>query len=254
MERLIKENETLEEIISEQGERIIELTNYVEMLKETIFQQGITIGNFRNYKERLSQEIIERNEENQMEMVEETNNELESQQRRSNKRKRQEEQNETNEKKKLRKDGKIENLIKTLKKNKQNMEVIEPEDLGETLSRTYKEVVNEEIKLEQQKVETMRIYYKFGRKIEERFNYYRRTDGERQADKWVNKEIRQGFVGEIKNEDLRKRKERARKIYCLFSKIGYGKIENMQEFSIWDIERLSWDRIDYIIERIIENE
>jgi hypothetical protein len=62
MEKLIKENEALEEIISNQGEKIIELKNYVEMLKEVIFQQGIIIGNFRNYKERLNQEMVEQKE------------------------------------------------------------------------------------------------------------------------------------------------------------------------------------------------
>jgi hypothetical protein len=59
MEKLIKENENLEKIITDQGEKIIELKNYIETLKEVICQQGIIIENFRNYKKELNQGKIE---------------------------------------------------------------------------------------------------------------------------------------------------------------------------------------------------
>jgi hypothetical protein len=276
MEKLIKENETLEEIISEQGERIMDLRNCIGILKETILQQGIIIGNFRNYKERLNQEKVKQKElevielketeeeiRNEMDIEEEVQEQMqvgrvrmESEgMRNNNRRKRERSDNEENEsvkRRKIMKKGKVEELIRELKENEQIVEMLECEEQGNSLTGLYKKVIEEEMKLERQAIEVIRIYYKFGRKIEERFNYYRSNGGEREANKWVNEEIRQGFGGEILEENLRKRKEIARKIYDLFAEIGYWRIENIQKCSIWEIGRLTWKEIEYVKEQMME--
>jgi hypothetical protein len=281
MEKLIKENENLEKIITDQGEKIIELKNYIETLKEVICQQGIIIENFRNYKEELNQGKIEQRkievrklketekeirngmdiekvqeqmqignvrielQENQMENIRTGND---------NRRKRGNSDSEGNEsikRRKVTKKGKVKELIKELEENEQIIEMLECEEQENSLTGIYRELVEEEMKMKESCKAVIRIYYKFGKKIEERFNYYKERGGELEANKWVNEEIRQGFGGEILQENLRKRKERARKIYDLFKEIGYWKIENIQKFSIWEIGKLTWKEIEYVKEQIM---
>ncbi|RHZ59108.1 hypothetical protein Glove_365g134 [Diversispora epigaea] len=54
---------------------------------------------------------------------------------------------------------------------------------------------------------------------------------------------------DLSRNAIEKRLERARKIYYLFSNIGYDKIQLVKSYSALRISKLSWDKIDAIEEK-----
>jgi len=70
----------------------------------------------------------------------------------------------------------------------------------------------------------------------------------------VNDEIRKQLPDNITNNSLKKRKERAGKIYDLFVSIGEEKIRGIRSFSASSISNLSQENIDYVNSRSFKKE
>jgi len=72
------------------------------------------------------------------------------------------------------------------------------------------------------------------------------TFRERKAQRLLVKEVTKQLPGDLSKNAIEKRIERGRKIYDLFSDIGYDKIQLIKSFSASQIYKLSWDDIDTI--------
>ena len=81
--------------------------------------------------------------------------------------------------------------------------------------------------------------------------YYKKFYVEHVAQQKVNDELRQQFSDDISWDNLRKTKEKARKIYNLFSKIGEEKITRIRSISAWDILKINSNDIQDIIKEIL---
>ena len=64
----------------------------------------------------------------------------------------------------------------------------------------------------------------------------------------LDKEIKEQLPEGVTDTTLWKQTERARKIYELFLEIGDDKIQRVKSYSALTISKLSWEKIDYIIE------
>ncbi|CAG8679164.1 33899_t:CDS:1, partial [Racocetra persica] len=93
----------------------------------------------------------------------------------------------------------------------------------------------------------IKSYYDFGKAFEERYEYYRKNNPKRTAQALVNKEVGKQLPESVSETSLRKRKERAQKIYELFSEIGVGRIQRVKSFTALMISKLSQDDIDVIL-------
>ncbi|CAG8664074.1 23120_t:CDS:2, partial [Dentiscutata erythropus] len=96
--------------------------------------------------------------------------------------------------------------------------------------------------------EVIRSYFVFGKKLEDRFEYYKKSNRDRKAKKKLIDEVTEQLPNDLLRNAIEKRLERARKIYYLFSNIGYEKIQLVKFYSALRISKLSWDEIDAIEE------
>ncbi|CAG8651525.1 9534_t:CDS:2, partial [Ambispora gerdemannii] len=78
--------------------------------------------------------------------------------------------------------------------------------------------------------------------------------GDRACLALVNDEIWKQLPDNITNDALKKRKERAGKIYNLFVSIGKEKIRGIRSFSASNISNLSQENIDYVIVEVLKKE
>ncbi|RHZ87744.1 hypothetical protein Glove_30g121 [Diversispora epigaea] len=97
--------------------------------------------------------------------------------------------------------------------------------------------------------EVIRSYFAFGKKLEDRFEYYKKSNRDRKAQKKLIDEVTEQLPNDLSRNAIEKRLERARKIYYLFSNIGYDKIQLVKSYSALRISKLSWDEIDAIEEK-----
>ncbi|CAG8796323.1 18238_t:CDS:2, partial [Gigaspora margarita] len=81
----------------------------------------------------------------------------------------------------------------------------------------------------------------------DRYEYYKTNNPKHTAQALVNKEISKQLPTTISDTLLQKRKERAQKIYNLFSEIGENKIQHIKTISALSISKLSQDEIDTIL-------
>ncbi|KAF0552455.1 hypothetical protein F8M41_021773 [Gigaspora margarita] len=107
-----------------------------------------------------------------------------------------------------------------------------------THAETQNEIINQEV---------ITTYYLFGKALIDRYEYYKTNNPKHTAQALVNKEISEQLPTTISNTLLRKRKERAQKIYNLFSEIGENKIQHIKSISALSISKLSQDEIDTIL-------
>lgn len=107
-----------------------------------------------------------------------------------------------------------------------------------TYAETQNEIINQDI---------VTSYYLFGKALIDRYEYYKSNNPKHTAQALVNKEISKQLPSTISNTLLRKRKERAQKIYNLFSEIGENKIQYLKSISALSISKLSQDEIDTIL-------
>ncbi|CAJ0746502.1 2381_t:CDS:2 [Entrophospora sp. SA101] len=95
-------------------------------------------------------------------------------------------------------------------------------------------------------------YYNFGKGLTLWFDHYRQSNNEDASNALVNNKIREQTVDKITEVNLRKRKEKARKIYKLFNSVGVELIGRVQSFSASAISNLSLNDIDYIIAKTLK--
>ena len=100
--------------------------------------------------------------------------------------------------------------------------------------------------------DVIRCYYNFGKGLTLWFDHYRQSNNEDASNALVNDKIREQTVDKITEVNLRKRKEKARKIYKLFNSVGVELIGRVQSFSASAISKLSLDDIDYIIAKTLK--
>ncbi|CAG8657007.1 4053_t:CDS:1 [Paraglomus occultum] len=106
--------------------------------------------------------------------------------------------------------------------------------------------------------EVIRCYYCFGDILLQRLNYYKGLDHSDLASKTlVNEEVRKQIGDKISNDTLRKRTEKARKIFALLNNGFKDKGENMiiriRTFTASSISKLSWEEIEYVSAEIIRS-
>ncbi|CAG8681904.1 7736_t:CDS:1, partial [Dentiscutata erythropus] len=83
-------------------------------------------------------------------------------------------------------------------------------------------------------------YYNFGLGIAKRFKfYYEKSYNINNANSEVKKEIEKQLPDGTSETTIRKRKERAQKIFHLFSKIEMDKIGRVKSFSAMTIAKLT---------------
>lgn len=89
-------------------------------------------------------------------------------------------------------------------------------------------------------------YYLFEKELEKIIDRFKSSYRERKAQRLLIKEITKQLPSDLSKNAIEKRIERRRKIYDLFSDIGYDKIQLIKSFSASQIYKLSWNNIDAI--------
>jgi flagellar hook-basal body complex protein FliE len=98
--------------------------------------------------------------------------------------------------------------------------------------------------------EVIKGYYLFGEQIENMFDNLKSTYRERKAQRELVAEVTKQLPSDLSKNSIEKRIERARKIYDLFSNIGYDKIMRIKTFFASQIYKLSWEDIDIIEKKV----
>ncbi|CAG8837338.1 10087_t:CDS:1, partial [Gigaspora margarita] len=119
----------------------------------------------------------------------------------------------------------------------------------------YNKIDTAEDNLQRTTYDLIRCYYNFGQAIKQLFNHFRKTCNEDVSNARVNDRIRDqiSVQDKLTETNLRKRKERGKKVFRLFSNVG-GKeaIERIKSFNATTILNLLPDDVDFIIARLNE--
>ncbi|CAG8678059.1 3305_t:CDS:2 [Gigaspora margarita] len=107
-----------------------------------------------------------------------------------------------------------------------------------THAETENEIINREV---------ITSYYLFGKALEDKYDHYKKNNPKRTAQALVNKEIKSQLPNSVSDDLLRKKKERAHKIYELFTEIGVDKIQRIKSITASSISKLSQDEIEAIL-------
>ncbi|CAJ0885388.1 13920_t:CDS:2 [Entrophospora sp. SA101] len=102
----------------------------------------------------------------------------------------------------------------------------------------YSRIDQAESKNETTNQDVIRCYYCFGKALEDRFEHYKKTNPKRTAQALVNEEVRKQLPHTLSDALLRKKKERAQKIYDLFNGIGEDMIRRIKSFTALTISKL----------------
>ncbi|CAG8557555.1 10024_t:CDS:2 [Cetraspora pellucida] len=126
------------------------------------------------------------------------------------------------------------------------------------ISKLNDNITHVESKNESTNQELIQCYYSFGDSLSMRINYYKNLKhGDLTSQALVNEEVREQIGEKISNDTLRKRTEKAWKIYALFNSIfkdrGKEMIVCIKTFSASSISKLSWEEIEYVIARVIRS-
>ncbi|CAG8672197.1 14549_t:CDS:2 [Cetraspora pellucida] len=103
--------------------------------------------------------------------------------------------------------------------------------------------------------DVIRSYYYFGKGYNLWYDFYRQSNNEDASNALVNDKIREHIPDQdkITETNLRKRKERAKKVFKLFNSIGGEKIiDRVKSFFASNISNLSLDDIDYVIAKVLK--
>ncbi|CAG8782454.1 15321_t:CDS:1, partial [Cetraspora pellucida] len=87
--------------------------------------------------------------------------------------------------------------------------------------------------------------------LEDRFNYYRKTNPKCTAQGLVNNKVKTQIPKSVSKSLLRKTKERAQKIYDIFNEIRVDKIKQIQFFIAITIANISQDDIDFVLAKLL---
>ena len=140
----------------------------------------------------------------------------------------------------------LKRLIKELKTPSSASTDTQPPIAPGSLTELYEAIITAEDKNK----DTIRVvitkYYLFGKELEKIFNGFKSSYRERKAQRLLVKEVTKQLPGDLTKNAIEKRIERGRKVYDLFSDIGYDKIQLIKSFSASQIYKLSWDDIDAI--------
>jgi len=123
----------------------------------------------------------------------------------------------------------------------------------------YLKISNAEERNENTRHEVLRAYYYFGEELEKRLDHHKQTMEEHEAQKKVNDEVRDQLPKEVTKNAIRKKTERARKVYDLFFRISDDKIQRMatlqqiKTFTANSISSLSSDNIKYVASQVKKN-
>lgn len=107
--------------------------------------------------------------------------------------------------------------------------------------------------------EVLRAYYFLGEELGRRLTDYKQSMEEHEAQKKVNDEVRDQLPKEVSKNALRKKTERARKVYDLFFRIGGDKVQRMayiqriKTFTAPSISNLSLENIKYVALQVRKN-
>ncbi|CAG8830253.1 6515_t:CDS:1, partial [Gigaspora margarita] len=111
---------------------------------------------------------------------------------------------------------------------------------------SYRQIVKAEDDSKRTIQDVIRAYYKF-EDLKKRLKYHKKNHKKQVAQILVNDEVRSQLPKEIGDSALRKKTERARKIYYFFDAIGENKIGRIRSFNASSIFKLSQENIDYVI-------
>ncbi|CAJ0923817.1 12201_t:CDS:2 [Entrophospora sp. SA101] len=119
----------------------------------------------------------------------------------------------------------------------------------------YLKISNAEKQNDNVRHELIRSYYYFGEELEKRLTQYKDLP-EHKAQKKINNEVRDQLPKEISKPTIRKKTERARKVYDLFFRINDDKnqrmvyIQRIKTFTASSISNLSLDNIKYVASQV----
>ncbi|CAG8742842.1 3245_t:CDS:2 [Dentiscutata erythropus] len=115
----------------------------------------------------------------------------------------------------------------------------------------YKELISAEDDNRKSNQEVIKRYYNFGLNLTNRLEYHKKFHKKQVAKILVNDEVRNQISKEVSDDALRKKTERARKIYNLFDAIGEDKIVRVRSFTALTISKLSKKNITHVMLSII---
>nr|CAG8592353.1 14327_t:CDS:1 [Entrophospora candida] len=153
--------------------------------------------------------------------------------------------------------SKLKKLIEELANTPSQVSSIPASDPASTINtlnflHLYHEITKAESRNEKTKQEVIQCYYNFGELLSQRFYFhYSQVKNDQMAQVEVNKEAREQLPTNISEDAFKKRTERARKVYFLFSQehIGKEKIGLVNSFTALSISKLSLGDIKYIINK-----
>jgi len=123
----------------------------------------------------------------------------------------------------------------------------------------YFKISNAEERNENARHEVIMAYYNFGEELENRLVHYRETNAEQVAQKKLNDEVKDQLPKGVTKNALRKKKERAMKVYDLFFRLSDDSFQRMtyiqriKSFSATSISNLSPENIKYVASQVRKN-
>ncbi|RGB33914.1 hypothetical protein C1646_761147 [Rhizophagus diaphanus] len=118
---------------------------------------------------------------------------------------------------------------------------------------SFFDLYNAIVKMEEQagiaNRDVIKSYFNSGKALTERFDHFMKSNPKRTSQILVNEEVREQLPVSVSDDSLRKRKEKALKIYELFSEIGDHMIQRIKSFSASAISKFSQDDINKILIR-----
>ena len=117
-------------------------------------------------------------------------------------------------------------------------------------------LVNKEVcQLKKTTQDVLRHYFDFGQAMKKRYDHYRLNHEDLASQSLVEDDVQKQLPKDISEEALRKRIERAQKVYGLFSSInvdmGRAMIGRIKTFSLSSITALSKEDIKYVIVKVL---
>jgi hypothetical protein len=131
----------------------------------------------------------------------------------------------------------LKRLIKELKTpNSESTDTQPPIANPGSLTEMYEAIITAEDKNRDTNQEIIKKYYSFGEELEKIFDGFKSSYRDRKAQRLLVKEVTKQLPGDLSKNAIEKRIERGRKVYDLFSDIGYDKIQLIVIFSFANIQ------------------
>ncbi len=113
--------------------------------------------------------------------------------------------------------------------------------------KLYKDILDAEDASKKTVQDLILRYFHFGKALKDRYNFFRKTNPKRTSQGLVNNEVRKQIPESVSESLLRKTKERAQKIYDMFSELGIDKIKRIKTFTVSTLTHISQEDIDYVL-------